>query len=114
MIVLRTARIESAPARGARRAALKILRYRKLVAARTAQNCFGVTLTGGPNFSIVIGDRLVTFKARKPMAAAFEFYRDYIEFAVPVGAPGLLINVYTEHFIAVNHPHTFCAAHSIR
>jgi len=56
----------------------------------------------------------MAFKAGKPMPAALEFDRDDIEFAVPMRAARLRVHIHAEHFNAMNNPHTFCAAHSIR
>jgi hypothetical protein len=89
------ARIEFAGTSWASGCAAEIFRDRQLMAACSAQNCFRISLIAEPNGRWVISLSRMTFEAREPLTAAFEFDRDYIEFAMPVDAAGVGIDIDT-------------------
>ena len=91
MIVIGAARVEFGTAGWTNRTAIEIFVYRELMSAVPAQDCFFVKLPGGPNLSLVIRSFCMTFRARKPLAAAFELDCDDVEIAMPVRAAGLRI-----------------------
>ena len=97
--------IETASARRADRHTIQILIDCELVPARAAQDRSLGEFADGPDLGLVTGDGCVTFKARKPTAAAFESYGDNIEFAVVMSASGLRIDILTKYLLAVNCPH---------
>jgi len=89
MIVVCAARIKSGFASWAGRVATEVFIYRKLIAAVPTQNCFLAKLGVPPDLSRVIRGFLMTFKARKPQSAAFEFNGDDIKIAVVMKTAGL-------------------------
>ena len=48
----------------------------------------------------------MTFEAWKPPSATFELYRYDVEFAVPVGATCLIIDLEPVDIFAVDRPHS--------
>ena len=53
----------------------------------------------------MIGDLSMTIETRIPPAAALELNGDYVEWRMPVRAPGLAIDVGPIHLTAVNNSH---------
>ena len=104
MRVLSTAGIEFAFAFRADRIAVKILPYRKLMPARSAQDRFCFSLVFRPKRCFVISLRRMTLEARKPLAAALEFYRNDVKIGLPMNTSGLSIDIDTSYFLPVNHP----------
>ena len=100
--MFRTSGIELRRTGRACRAAIEILVYGKLNSALSAQNSFFVELRGRPN---LCGMAQMAFEACKPLAAAFELDRYYIEFAVPVDAARLRINADAFYFFSTYDAH---------
>ena len=74
--MLCAARIKSAAAARARRITRKIFLDTQLLPAFPAQNRLLVPLLPAPGRRLMIRDRRMTLKTRKPTPAAFEFDRD--------------------------------------
>ena len=53
----------------------------------------------------MICDRLMTFKTRIPMPAAFEFDRNDIELAMPMRTAGLGIDIQPVNILFMNNSH---------
>ncbi len=98
-----TTRIEICIAVRANISAIHIFRDRQLLSANSAKNRFCFKLIRFPNFRPVRRAFPMTFKTRKPVAAAFELNRNYIKFAVPMFASRLFINFDAVNFFAVNN-----------
>lgn len=94
--------IKTAAATRADRFACEILVDGQLSAATAAQNSARVEFIACPNSWLVSGACGVTFIARKPLLAAFEFDGDNIELAVIVGAARLGVNFGADDALAVN------------
>lgn len=86
-------RIERAFAIRADRIAVYIFRNRQLSSAISAENRFFVVLVFRPDLRFVSRVFGVALETRKPIAAAFEFYGDDVDFALVMSASRLCVNV---------------------
>lgn len=95
-------RVEIALAIRADLIASEIFRNSQLMSADSAQNRAHIALVRIPNLRRMCHRFGVAFVTRKPIAAAFKFDGDHINFALVMRTPRLRVNAAAVNFFAVN------------
>lgn len=100
--MLRASRIKSAAALRTSRITRKIRGDSELIPALPAQNRLLIPLVHAPRLRLMISDRRMTLKTRKPTPAAFESDGDDIEFAIPMSTASLGVNIDPVNYLTVD------------
>ena len=103
--MLSAAGVKGGGAFGTRIVCGQIFVDRKLMSARAAHDRFPIEFRSRPDGRIVIRDGGMTFKARIPTAAAFEFDRDDVQRRVPMPAARLYVYLNSVHLASVDNSH---------
>jgi hypothetical protein len=89
--------IEPGPARGTRIPAIQILPDRQLISAHAAQHARLIPLRSRPHGGRMIGQRVMTFAARKVFSAAFHPDRNHIPRRLVMRAARLRIQFHAKN-----------------